>query len=255
MSKSRGNVVNPQEVVDRFGADTLRMYELFLGPHEATIAWKTESIVGVSRFLNRMWDFFGKYQVADSEYQGGADIILNRAIKNISEDIENHRFNTCISELMKLLNRIENYELRITSYELFCKLLAPFAPHLAEELWQEVLGNKDSVHVQPWPEYDEKLLKEDELDIVAQVNGKVRDVIRMTRGINHEEAKKLVLASEKIKKYTEGKAIKKILFVPDKLINIVICPAPWRHSPRQSLLGSRIGFLLRKTLLRPRHNI
>ncbi|OGN08356.1 MAG: hypothetical protein A2750_00480 [Candidatus Yanofskybacteria bacterium RIFCSPHIGHO2_01_FULL_45_42] len=222
MSKSRGNVVNPQEVVDRFGADTLRMYELFLGPHEATIAWKTESIVGVSRFLNRMWDFFGKYQVADSEYQGGADIILNRAIKNISEDIENHRFNTCISELMKLLNRIENYELRITSYELFCKLLAPFAPHLAEELWQEVLGNKDSVHVQPWPEYDEKLLKEDELDIVAQVNGKVRDVIRMTRGINHEEAKKLVLASEKIKKYTEGKAIKKILFVPDKLINIVI---------------------------------
>ncbi len=233
MSKSRGNVVNPQDVVERYGADTLRMFEMFLGPHEATIAWQEEGIVGVYRFLIRVWNFIEKPMEPKSTDEG-VDIILNKATKEIGDDIKNFKFNTGVSGLMKLLNALEDKWLTKKQYGTFLKLLAPFAPHIAEELWQNLIPQdrtlKDSkvrpfsasIHLESWPKYDEALLVDELVDLVIQINGTKRDVLKITRGLFEEEVKSIVLNNENIKKHLAGKEIKKFIYIKDRLTNIVV---------------------------------
>lgn len=230
MSKSKGNVVDPDEQVALHGADTVRMYLSFLGPyHDQTMPWSPEGITGVSRFLNRVWNFMtrandDKLPVSTDPK---VDIVVNKTIKEIGRDIAQQKFNTGVSGLMKLFNALEeavseNERLSEGQYESILKILAPFAPHMAEELWQEVLGKKTSVHMETWPEHDEKLLAEESVTLVVQVNGKVRDTLSVKQGLSESEAKEIVLASEKVQKALEGKEIKKFVYIQDRLTNIVI---------------------------------
>jgi predicted alpha/beta hydrolase family esterase len=220
MSKSRGNVINPDDVVERFGADTLRVYEMFMGPFEQAIPWDEKGVVGVYRFLERVWKLQEKLKVTVKNLK--LERLLHQTIKKVSEDIEAMKFNTAVSALMILVNGMAAQEnLPVTGYQLFITLLAPFAPHLAEELWEK-LGNKKSVHLTEWPKYDPVLIIEEEIDLVVQVNGKVRDTIRVKADISEEEAKKVATESEKIKKWIEGQKVKKIIFAKGRLINIVV---------------------------------
>ena len=226
MSKSRGNVVNPDEVVEKYGADALRMYELFLGPHEATVSWNERGIVGVYRFLNRVWEMKegvkeGKGGILDKKL---LERLLQKTIKKITEDIENFRFNTAISALMIQLNEMEKWELFVPRdiFESFIILLAPFAPHLAEEIWQNVLDHKKSIHLEKWPEYDPKLIVEETIKLVVKVNGKTRDVIEVPKDLDETAAREAALASEKIKKHLADKGIRKLIYIKNRLINFVI---------------------------------
>jgi leucyl-tRNA synthetase len=184
--------------------------------------WNTKGIIGIRRFLEKVWKLqsaISNQNTADSKIQ----ILLNKTIKKVTNDINNFRFNTAISQMMILVNELEKQEfLLTTNYCLLLTVLSPFAPHIAEELWNK-LGNKESIFLQKWPTYDEKYLKEEEIEMVVQVNGKLRDRIFVAPDVTEDEAKETALKSEKVKVFTEGKEIKKIIFVPEKLINIVIC--------------------------------
>ena len=224
MSKSKGNVVNPDEYVKRFGADTLRMYLMFLAPFEQGGSFRDSAVMGIARFLNRVWKIFngysaGKYSKPDKKVQK----VFHQAIKKITEDIESLSYNTAISSLMILLNEMESNEklLERKDMETFLKLLAPFAPHMTEELWHQ-LGNKKSVHIQLWPKYDEKMIIEDLFSLVIQINGKLRDTIEMPVGASDKKIKERALVSEKIKKFLDGKKPKKFIIVKNRLINIVV---------------------------------
>ena len=221
MSKSRGNVVNPDEIVEAYGADSVRLYEMFMGPFEDGQPWDPKGVVGTSRFLNRVWNFISEPEepkTVDKE----ADKILNKATKEIGEDIKNLKFNTGVSGLMKLLNAIENKWLTKKQYGTLLKLLAPFAPHIAEELWQTVLKNKKSIHLETWPKYDEALLADELIELVIQINGVKRDVLKITKGLSEEEVKSIVLSNENIKKHLAGREIKKFIYIKDRLTNLVI---------------------------------
>jgi len=219
MSKSRGNVVSPDEIVKEFGADTLRMYELFLGPHEATVSWNSRGILGISRFLDKVYKKFSEGSAKSEEKE--AKQAIHRTVKKVMEDIQAFKFNTAVSSLMICLNEVEQRPLTKPSREAFLKILAPFAPHLAEELWHE-LGNDDSVHRAEWPGFDPKLVAEEEFDLVVQVNGKLRATIRVRRGLSQKEAEETALESENVKNALAGQKPKKIIFVPDRLINFVV---------------------------------
>jgi leucyl-tRNA synthetase len=221
MSKSRGNVVDPDFEVAKYGADTVRMNFAFLGPFEQDYAWNSNNISGISRFLNRVWNFVGDFKKPDKA-DGKTDAVLSRYIKEIGDDIKNMKFNTGVSGLMKLLNELEDKWLTAKQYGTFLKLLAPFAPHIAEELWQEVLGNKKSIHLENWPEYDEALLAEEMATVAIQINGKLRDTVQVKKGLAEKELKELVLAREKVKNYLEGKDIRKFIYIQDRLTNIVV---------------------------------
>jgi len=221
MSKSRGNVINPDEVVEEYGADTVRLYEMFMGPFEDGQPWDSKGVVGTYRFLNRVWNFIKEPEepkLANKE----VDRILNKATKEIGDDIKNLKFNTGASGLMKLLNAIEDKWLTKKQYGTFLKLLAPFAPHISEELWQTVLKNKKSIHLEAWPQYDEELLADELIDLVVQINGTKRDVLKITKGLSEEEVKNIVLSNEKVKKYLAGKEIKKFIYIKDRLVNVVV---------------------------------
>lgn len=220
MSKSRGNIVDPQDIVKKYGADVLRMFEMFLGPHGDAIAWQEEGIVGVHRFLNRFWNFVNRYD-ADVKPNPKAVTILNKYTKEIGDDIKNHQFNTGVSGLMKLLNELEPHEISKKEYGTLLKLLAPFAPHMAEELWYSVLKKKNSIHLEKWPEYDEKLLAEEKIKLVVQVNGRVRDTIEVSKGLSEVEANKLAMIGENVKKHITGE-VKKVIYVQDRIINFVV---------------------------------
>ncbi|MDP3954111.1 MAG: class I tRNA ligase family protein [bacterium] len=237
MSKSRGNVVNPDELVNAVGADTARIYEMFMGPFEDSQPWDTKSIIGVHRFLNRFYNLFknnlqntNHKTQADSKSQtanSSLDHVLHKTIKKVGEDIKELRFNTAVSELMKLLNEFEknsdNLKLKIKNLKLFLVILAPFAPHLTEEIWMNVLGNKKSIHLQKWPEYNPNLVKEKSVDFIIQVNGRFRDSIQLPFDSPQETVMNFVLKSERIKSYVpDQKEIKKVIFVANKLINLVI---------------------------------
>jgi leucyl-tRNA synthetase len=240
MSKSRGNVISPDEIIEKYGADTLRVYEMFIGPFEQEVSWQEEGIRGVRRFLERVWRLQKKLKRENRKGKNSTQNsklkkLLHKTIKKVTEDIENFKFNTAISSLMILVNEMEKEDsLFITHYSLLIQLLAPFAPHLAEELWQNTIQNakckiqnskfriKDSIHLQPWPKYDANLVKEEIITLIVQVNGKVRDKIEVEKGISQEIIENLIFARPKIKKWIEGKPIKKTIFLPDKLINIVI---------------------------------
>ena len=242
MSKSRGNVVNPDDVVEKFGADTLRMYEMFLGPHEATVSWKTEGIVGIKRFLNRVWKLVdssrGKTSrsstsdvessktsdvfLRDVEEGGGIDRFLHKTIKKVTEDIENFRFNTAISALMILLNEFEkDQNVEHSMFNILVKLLAPFAPHISEELWS-MLGNKNSIQQEKWPEYDRNLVLDTTFELIVQINGKVRDKFEAPIGTSQKEAEELTFQRKNVKNILGSSQPKKVIFVPNRLINLVL---------------------------------
>ncbi|MEX2090673.1 MAG: leucine--tRNA ligase [Candidatus Paceibacterota bacterium] len=221
MSKSRGNVVDPDAEVAKYGADTVRMNFAFLGPFEQDYAWNSNSLSGISRFLNRVRGFIGKLE-KPKRGDESVDQILNKYTKEIGDDIKDLKFNTGVSGLMKLLNVLEDKWLTKKQYGTFLKLLAPFAPHLAEELWQTVLKNKRSIHSESWPKYDEALLAEELITLVLQVNGKLRDSVKVKKGLSEDEAKSIALANESIKKHLGGKEPVKYIYVRDRLINLVI---------------------------------
>ncbi len=222
MSKSRGNVIDPDIEVEKYGADTVRMYLAFMGPYEQGGPWDPQGINGVYRFLNRIWNFVGQFDKSAEMDNEEAKLALNKTTKEVGEDIKNLKFNTCVSALMKLLNAIEDKPLSKNQYEVFLKLLAPLAPHLAEELWINTLKNRNSIHLEKWPEFDEEIIAEEEIKLIIQINGKMRDVIVAKRGLSEEEVKHLALASEKIKKYASTGSIKKFVYIKDKLANIVL---------------------------------
>jgi len=222
MSKSFGNVINPDDIVKEFGADTLRLYEMFMGPFGQTIAWSADGVKGVYRFLQKVWKLVLE---SDSAQKSSPKIIsaLHKLNKKIDEDLESTKFNTIIAAFMEFINfcREHRKELGKDVIEKALILLSPFVPHITEELWQ-ILGHKDSISREKWPEYDSELIKDETVDLIIQINGKMRDKIEIISDISEEEAKVVALSQEKIKNWVLDKEIKKVIFVPGKLINIVI---------------------------------
>jgi len=222
MSKSLGNVINPDDVIQEYGADTMRIYEMFMGPLEMAKPWDTKGIIGVRRFLDKIWKIAEKNQLSDQP--ANEDIIkqLHKTIKKVGEDIENLRFNTGISAMMILINSFQKIEvLNKDVYLEFLKLLAPYAPHLAEELW-EMAGEKYSIHQQAWPEYDQEMITDDMVTIVYSVNGKVRGKEELPSDISGEELEKKALTNENVLKHIRDKEVVKVIVVPAKMVNIVI---------------------------------
>lgn len=221
MSKSKGNVINPDDYIDRFGADVLRTYLMFLAPFEEGGDFRDEGILGITRFLDRVWEFFSEYKFEKEDSQE-VKKTLHKSIKKTTEDVENLKYNTAISQLMVLLNAMEDGDVSKQTGQSFIKMLAPFAPHLTEEVWNEKLENNGSVHIQDWPEYNPEVIKEDTFKLIIQVNGKVRDTVEVNKGIDKEKALEIAKESDSAKKFLEGKDIKKSIYVDDKLINLVV---------------------------------
>ncbi len=224
MSKSRGNVINPDEVVKEYGADVLRMYEMFMGPLEDEKPWDTQGIVGIKRLLDRVWNLQSKIDDKGPRTKDDKiEIALNKTIKKVTEDIESFRLNTAISAMMILMNEIEKQEkLSVAGYESLIKLLSPFAPHLTEEIWQGVLKNKKSIHLEKWPKYNPKLIKEDVYRLIVQINGKTRGVYDVAIGSTEDDARKIALREKEVNKWIDGKDVRKTIFVKDRLINLII---------------------------------
>jgi leucyl-tRNA synthetase len=236
MSKRFGNVVNPDEIVKTFGADTLRIYEMFMGPFDQQIAWSTESIVGARRFIEKVWRIAvsapfwlrtfplrasqsGKVPLPSGLEQNSR--IIHKTIKKVTDDIMSLRFNTAISSLMIAVNELEKATISREDFEVILKLLAPFAPHVSEELWAS-LGHKESIHVSGWPVYDPKLSADDEATIIVQINGKVRGSFKSKIGSDKGELERIAKGLPETKKWLEGKKIGRVIVVPDRLVNIVL---------------------------------
>jgi leucyl-tRNA synthetase len=233
MSKSRGNVINPDQVVDEYGADSLRLYEMFMGPLEATKPWSMRGVEGVSRFLNRVWrlaiddraeELKLQDSVQDVEPDKETKRLLHLTIKRVTDDLDKMSFNTAIAAMMEFTNHLTPQAVRPRSVlKTFALLLSPFAPHLAEELWRAVGGNAPgSLAYEPWPTYDETLLVADEVEIPVQINGKLRAKLMVATGTDKATLEKIALADEKVRALLEGKTIKKVIVVPGKLVNIVV---------------------------------
>ncbi|MEK7213916.1 MAG: class I tRNA ligase family protein [Patescibacteria group bacterium] len=219
MSKSKGNIINPDEIVKNLGADTLRIHEMFIGPFDQAIAWNSDTIAGSRRFLEKVWKLQEKIGKDSNE---NIEILIRKTIKKVTEDIEGMRFNTAISSMMILVNEFEKQsEIDKIDYEILLKLLAPFAPHITEEIWL-ILGNKKSIHLSSWPKYDESKLVESVFKIMIQINGKVRGQIESNADISDQELEKTAINKPEIKKWIEGKTIKKMIIIKGKLINIVV---------------------------------
>ncbi len=222
MSKSLGNVVNPDEIIEKFGADSLRLYEMFMGPLEDFKAWQPDGIVGLHRFLNKVWNLCGQKQEQGNQSDGQIERLLHKTIKKVTEDIGDFKFNTAISSLMILVGEMEKVsQLSVASRQLLVKILFPFAPHLSQELWSR-LGNKTLLDFEDWPKYDQRLVVEDEFELIIQINGRLRDKVVVARNIIQKEAEKIILEREKVKEFLGRKKPKKIIFVPGRLINIVV---------------------------------
>ncbi|BAB07000.1 leucine--tRNA ligase [Halalkalibacterium halodurans] len=228
MSKSKGNVVNPDDIIDSHGADTLRLYEMFMGPLDASIAWSTTGLDGARRFLDRVWRLLVDENTEEKSSKivnGEGSPELKRAyhqtVKKVTEDFEELRFNVGISQLMVYVNEAyKQEELPLDQAEGFVKLLSPVAPHLAEELWSK-LGHEGTIAYEPWPTYDEAFLVEDEVEIVVQHNGKVRAKVVVAKDATKEQMEEAALANERVKESIDGKTVRKVIVVPGKLVNIV----------------------------------
>ncbi|WP_058301964.1 leucine--tRNA ligase [Gorillibacterium timonense] len=230
MSKSRGNVINPDDIVNKYGADTLRIYEMFMGPLEATKPWSETGVEGAYRFLNRIWRLFvqedGKLNPKISADASGtsADFkrVWHRSIKKITEDYEALRFNTAISQLMIFVNEAYKTEsLPRQAMENFVQLLSPLAPHIAEELWEQ-LGHTGSITYVAWPAYEEALTVDDEVEIVVQVNGKIADRVKIAANLDQQAMQEAAMALPKVQEVTAGKTVVKVIAVKGKLVNIVV---------------------------------
>jgi leucyl-tRNA synthetase len=228
MSKSKGNVVNPDILVNKFGTDSLRAYELFIGPPELDSEWDDSGIEGVYRWLRKVFVF-----VKTTNFSKGSEIsrevkrYIHTAIQKITEDIERFHMNTIISTLMECFNNLQDYakknpeRIYKESISEYILLMAPVVPHLAEELWN-AMGNKGSVFKEKWPEFNPDFIRKDNAVIVIQVNGKVREKVELPTGSDQKKVEEVCFAAEKVKSAIEGKEIKKIIYVPDKILNIVV---------------------------------
>jgi leucyl-tRNA synthetase len=233
MSKSRGNVINPDEIIKIYGADTLRIYEMFMGPFDQAISWSQNGLVGCHRFLSKVWNLFQvshQFVEVRPRQARGIESKLHQLIKKVNDDLEEMKFNTAIAFFMEFVNfwQQSNQALSKKEAEIFLKLLLPFAPHLAEELWEKLNSfssadeHKKSIFYEKWPKYDPKLIKEESFELVVQINGRVRDTISAPIDILEEDAQKLALNSEKIRKWLENKPVKKVIFVRNRLVNLII---------------------------------
>jgi len=218
MSKSLGNVINPDDVVSVYGADSLRVYEMFMGPIEQSKPWNTNSIIGSRRFLDRVWGLYER--VADVPLEGELEILLNQTVKKVTEDIEALKFNTAISALMILLNAIPaKGDVPRALYEMLLKVLAPIAPHITEELWN-IIGHTTAIHVESWPSFDASKITQSTVTIGIQINGKTRGDVQVASGADKdtlEESARAVVA-----KYLEGKSVVRVVVVPNRLVNFVV---------------------------------
>jgi leucyl-tRNA synthetase len=232
MSKSKGNVIAPDEYVAELGADAVRCYLMFVGPWEFGGEWSDSGIVGISRWLNRVWSLVTTDYVSlevESKVERELRRIVHKTIRKATEDLEKFRFNTMIASLMELTNYLSKVqEVRNVSLPLwqeaisyFLLLLAPTAPHLAEELWVRS-GHSYSIHNQSWPKFDQELAKETEITLPIEVNGKLRDKLVVSASITEVEARELALSRERVKAYTNGKKIDRIIYIPGRVMNIVV---------------------------------
>jgi len=233
MSKSRGNVVAPDVLVKRYGADTVRAYLMFFARWQQGAAWDSQGIEGTARWIRRVWTLFTdptQPGPASDETKRTLRRRVHQTLKHVTNDFENFEFNTIISSLMELLN--EMYKAREAgavgtpewdeAQEIYVKMLAPVAPHIAEELWTDYLGKPYSVHQQSWPKVDEAAAKEDVIEIPVQVNGKVRDRITIPAEASEDEIRSAALASETIQKYLEGREPKKVIVANKRLVSVVV---------------------------------
>ncbi|MBP1931162.1 leucine--tRNA ligase [Ammoniphilus resinae] len=228
MSKSRGNVVNPDDIVEKYGADTLRIYEMFMGPLEASKPWNDNGVEGAHRFLSRVWRMFmqedGSLNTKIGNHRGSESFnrVLHKTIKAVTHDMENLRFNTAISALMVMMNEANKEDqLPKQAMESFVKMLSPLAPHIAEEVWGR-LGHQDTLAYEPWPTYDEAMTVDNEVEIVIQVNGKIKDRLLIPKGLDQESMKEKAMQIASVQEALEGKQIRKLIVVPDRLVNLVI---------------------------------
>jgi leucyl-tRNA synthetase len=237
MSKSRGNVIGPDAIIDEYGADTLRLYEMFMGPLEATKPWSMSGVEGVYRFLARVWrlamveDQEGNWQLspalAETPPEARQNKVIHATIKKVTEDIESLSFNTAIAQMMIFVNEFTGAATRpVAALRTLLILLNPFAPHLSEEL-SSLLGEKfagfdGTISQQPWPKWDPAYLVEDEVEIIIQINGKLRHKITAKKDLPQDELEKQATSSAKIQQAIAGKAIRKVVVVPNKLVNLVV---------------------------------
>jgi leucyl-tRNA synthetase len=218
MSKARGNVINPDDVVEANGADALRLYEMFMGPLEVTKPWSTKGIQGVSRFLDRVW------RAAQFEEPEGDphERVRHRTIRKVTEDVERIRNNTAISALMEYVNEMTKAERASAEDKRALTLLvAPFAPHLAEEIWER-LGHPDSLAYAPWPDFDPELARAEMITVVVQINGRVRSSFEVEPETSREELQRRALDDETVVRHLAGAAPRKVIVVPGRLVNLVV---------------------------------
>lgn len=226
MSKSKGNVVNPDDIVERFGADTLRLYEMFMGPLTESVAWSEEGLNGSRKWIERVW----RLMIDDNNHlrdritminDHKLDLIYNQTVKKVTEDYENMRFNTAISQMMVFVNEAYKADaLPMVYMEGLVKLLSPIIPHVAEEIWQ-IMGHDETITYETWPTYDESKLVQDTVQVILQVNGKVRSKVEVENDLDQAELEKIALADERIQQWTAEKDIKKVIVIPNKIVNIV----------------------------------
>lgn len=223
MSKSFDNVIRPDDVVKKYGADTLRTYEMFMGPFDQMIGWSDKGVQGCFRFLNRVWQVFDNQQKIGSQTSKELLSKLHQLIKKVSEDLETMKFNTAVAAFMEFVNAWaeDKQVLSKKDTEIFLRLLSPLTPHLAEELWEK-MGYKKSVFLESWPEYNKKLINQETWQLIIQINGKVRDKIEVKQGISEKEVKEIALSQDKIKQWLDSQKPKKIIYIPNRLINIVV---------------------------------
>ncbi|WP_422404457.1 leucine--tRNA ligase [Mammaliicoccus sp. JADD-157] len=226
MSKSKGNVVNPDDIVKSHGADTLRLYEMFMGPLDAAIAWSENGLDGSRRFLDRIWRLLvtEENQLTDKvvdEQTPELDKVYNQTVKKVTEDFDTLNFNTAISQMMVFINDCYKQDKLSKAYvEGFVKMLSPIAPHISEELWAK-LGHDDTIAYEEWPTFDPSLLVDNEVEIVIQVNGKLKEKTKVSKDLSKEEMEQFALEIDKVKQAIEGKTVRKVIAVPQKLVNIV----------------------------------
>ena len=223
MSKSMFNVVNPDDIVERYGADTLRLYEMFLGPIEQSKPWDTNGIDGANRFLKKLWGHFDKLDLSKREPMTKAELkTMHKLIKKVTGDIENFSFNTSVAAFMVALNELTSQKSKnVEAMEIFTRLLAPFTPHIAEEMWHR-LGHDSTVVDAEWPVWDEANLKEDVIKYPVSFNGKTRFMLEVAADADKAAVEAAALAAPEAAKWLDGKTPKKVIVVPGKIVNIVI---------------------------------
>lgn len=227
MSKSKGNVVNPDDIVDQYGADTLRLYEMFMGPLEESVPWDEKGLHGANKWAQRVWrllmDDNNHLRDRVSTYNDGKlTKVYNQTVKKVTDDFERMHFNTAISQLMVFVNEAYKADVLPVEYmEGFVKMIAPLMPHLAEELWSQ-FNESETITYQPWPTYDEKALVEDEVEMIVQVNGKVRAKIKMAKDADNKDVEDTALANEHVHSFVDGKDVKKVIVIPNRIVNIVV---------------------------------